>query len=303
MIIADFCAADTGGQSYKLTRAINEYSDNEARSFVKEKNYIDFPADILMGSQDKDYVIDYLSKCEIVHCHNKFRYANGWAHINRDAKWIIHQHGRFPENQDMEIICQGDNSRRALRVVSTPNLIKYVNDDPERWIPAPYRISELEMIKKINYIPHEKIRLAHSPTNREIKDTELLIKACSEIPDIELVLIEGRTHRESLIMRSGCDITFDQLKIGYGNSAIEGMCFGQPVIAGMNDYVKDFFKNYIGYEPYVVATAETLKDILIEFVKNEGKRNLYGKLGNDYVREWHDDKNVINRVLSIYRGL
>jgi len=303
MKIADFCAADTGGQSYKLTSAINKYTDHKARSFVNDLNYIDFPYDILKGKNDFGFIKEYLMSVDIVHCHNKYRYANGWASINPKAKWVLHQHGRFPTDQDMQEVYNTDKQRGAYRVVSTINLLKYVNNDFSRWIPAPFDIAEMEMIKKLNFIPHEKIRLAHSPTNRKIKDTELLIQICSEISEIELILIEGQTHAESLRLRSRCDITFDQLMIGYGNSALEAMCFGQPVISGMNDYVKGILKDYIGVESYISATSETLKSVLLKLVHEPEYRNLYGKLGNDYMKEWHDDKTVMNRVLNIYNKL
>lgn len=303
MKIVDFCAADTGGQSYKLTSAINKYSCHTARSLVKDLNYIDLPYDILFGNHDPEFIKEYLSKVDIVHCHNKYRYANGWAPVNPKAKWVLHQHGRFPTIQDMQTIYDTDKQRKALRVVSTINLLKYVNNDFSRWIPAPLDVSEMGLIKKINYVPHEKIKLAHSPTNRKIKDTELLIKICSEIPEIELVLIEGLPYSESLRLRSLCDITFDQLIIGYGNSALEAMCFGQPVISGMNDFVKRIIKDHIGVEPYVSATEQTLKSVLLKFVHEPEYRNLYGKLGNEYVKKWHDNQNVMNRVLNIYNKL
>jgi hypothetical protein len=308
MNIADMTSADTGGQSYKLSCAITNYTPNISRSFITVLDYINFPYDILRGKHDFEFVKNYLLNVDVIHCHNKYRNLDGWSTLNPNAKLLIHQHGRFPTDVLTNEVISADKVRNAFRVVSTLNLLKYVDNDPKRWIPAPFNIAEMEVIKKLNFVPissrhQRKIRIAHSPTNRLYKNTELLIDICKRIPNVELILIEHKTHKESLMIRSRCDITFDQMHLCYGNSGLEGMCFGQPVIAGMDERVRDIIKNYIGYEPFIYTCPKTLEKVIIDLVNDKEMRTFYAKLGNDYIKEWHDDALVANRVLNIYNKL
>jgi len=303
MKIADICGTDTGGQSFKLSRAIREYTPHLSRSLRKDNNYLDFPADIEFGKHDKKFISDYLSNVDIVHCHNMYRYANGWSKINPRAKWIIHQHGRFGTRYKFVDHIAADLNRDAKRFVSTINLLKYVNDDPDRWIPAPFRLSEFDDLKEKFYKPHENIRIAHSPTRRDYKNTDLLIEIVSKFPQIELVLIEGRTNKECLEIKASCDITFDQTQLCYGNSGLEGMAFSQPTIVGMDQETRSKINEIIGYEPFVFATPETLKEVIIKLVASKRLRDHWGTIGRKYIEDWHDDRKVAEKMIKIYESL
>jgi len=308
MIIADITSADTGGQSYKLTKGINTHTIHKARSFVKVLNYIEFPYDILHGRHDIEYVKEYLQHTDIIHCHNKYRNLDGWGQLNKSAKMVIHQHGRFPDKDLRSEIKKADEKRNAYRIVSTLNLLNYVDNDINRWLPAPFFIKEMEQIKKENFIPSttrhpRKIKIAHSPTRRDYKNTDLLIECVNKIPELDLVLIENKPYKEALRLKSMCDITFDQMHLCYGNSGIEGWCFGQAVICQPTDTAREIIKTHIGYEPYIYATEDTLLSVLKELTFDSGIRNHYAELGSKYIRQWHDSKFVTQRIINIYENL
>lgn len=308
MRIIDITSVDTGGQSYKLARAIREYTEHESHSFIKELDYLNFPYENILGKHDRDFAKEYFASADIVHLHNKYRNANGWYEYNKNAKWLIHQHGRFGDNTDLNEIYDTDKKRGALRVVSTLNLLPYVNNDPERWIPAPFRLSDFTALKEKYYriptVRHpRKFRIAHSPTNRTYKNTDLLIRICSKIPNAELVLIEKKTNAEALLMRATCDITYDQMHLCYGNSGLEGMAFGQPVICGMPDRVRGAIKNYIGYEPFLFATPQTLMEKILLLMNDKDIFKHYSEISTKYINDWHCDKKVAERVVKIYNNL
>lgn len=303
MKIADIASADTGGQSYKLSTFIRRYTEHTSRSFIKTLDYIKFPHDILLGQHDIKFVLEYLMTADIIHCHNKYRYANEWGTINPNAKWIIHQHGRIPDSINVNEVYDADKQRKAYRIVSTLNLLNYVNDDFNRWLPAPFDIEYLESLRNKNYVPSKKIKIAHSPTRRDYKNTELLIELVNKIPDLELVLVENKTNEESLQLKSTCDITFDQMHLCYGNSGLEGMCFGHAIIVGPTDRTRELIKTHIGYEPYIYATPETLFEILQKLTYDVDYRNHYAELGKKYVKEYHDSKVVTNKIINIYKKI
>jgi len=306
MKIADICSADTGGQSFKLSRAITEYTEHTSRSFRKANNYLDFPGDITSNSFDKDFVTKYMAEVDIIHCHNMYRYANGWGKINPNAKWLIHQHGRLGDDKSLKAYESADKQRGAKRFVSTINLLRYVHDDPSRWIPAPIRVSEFDQLKAQFYNPVDpinKVRIAHSPTNRNYKNTDLLIEIISKIPRAELVLIEGKPNKECLELRASCDITFDQMHLCYGNSGLEGMAFRQPTIVGMDDSVRKDINSIVGYEPFIYATPGTLEQVIKDLVYDEELRMKWGNVGRKYIEDWHDDKKIAIKMIEIYKNL
>lgn len=295
------CGQDTGGQSFRLSRAITEYTPHTSRSFRKASDYLDFPVDIQYGEHDEKFVADYLSNVDIVHCHNMYRYANGWGPINPKAKWLIHQHGR-PGNVDWNQVKIDDKKRKAKRFVSTINLLPYVDNNQDRWIPSPIRLSEFVPNKPGDGI----IRIAHTPTNPAYKKTELLKSVVERLKKkypVELVLIQNKPHREALELKSKCDITFDQIHLCYGNSGLEGMAFGQATLVGMADWTRDLIKQIVGYEPYVYVDEGGLEETLEKLITNEQYRLKMGEIGRKYIETWHDDRKVAEKMVRIYENL
>ena len=303
MKIVDITKSDTGGQSYKMAKAIRDYTGEMDYSFIRELNYLNYPSDFLYEFRDQAFVNKYFSEADIIHCHNRYRYANGWAAINPDAKWVIHQHGRVPE---FEKVQDADKVRKATRIVSTMNLISYVGNDYRYWMPAPMRTSEFDKIKeriRQEGIGNRKIRICHSPTRRDYKNTELLIEIVNRIQEAELVLIENTDYKTCLQIKASCDITFDQVHLCYGNSGLEGMAFGQAVIVGLSDITRKHINDYIGYEPYMYSTLEDLEINIRKLVQDPELVKKYGAVGRKYIEDWHDDRKVALRMLEIYKGL
>lgn len=148
------------------------------------------------------------------------------------------------------------------------------------------------------------IRIAHAPTNRQVKSTDLLIKAVDRLKaegfDVELDLIERRSWAECLGRKATADIYFDQVGLGYGNNAIEAWAMGIPVIAGASDPVLDEMERRFGELPFYHATLETIYDALKELVEDPKLRERYGRLGYQYAKQWHDGPIVVDRLKAIY---
>lgn len=157
MKIVDVTLEDTGGQSFKIQRGINEYTNHQCISLVKSKNnrttnyhYL-YDEWVKKCAQEKLFVKNFLAEADIIHFHNKYRYIKGWLDkndkpVNKKAKWLIHQHGRLG-GIDYKILKENDRKLNSKRYVSTINLLKYVDYDCDRWIPAPFRLNEFDKIK------------------------------------------------------------------------------------------------------------------------------------------------------------
>ena len=294
-----------------MALAVTRYTPHTSRSFRKAADYLGFPADItpqmVTRPSRRAWVERYLEAVDIVHCHNQYRHANGWALINPDARWLMHQHGRIPRDSDRIAWRDhqaADAKRGAMRYVSTLNLLSYVDGDAERWIPAPI---DLERYAALPREKHEIVTIGHSPTRRDYKRTELLIATVNSLNArgyrCGLDIIEGVTHAESLARKARCHIIFDQIHLCYGNSGLEGMAMGLPVVCGMDAETHATVERVVGYRPYVTADDATLETVLLSLVIDEAARKEAGTLGRCYIEERHAAPVVAAKMAAIYEAM
>ena len=309
MRIADITGQDTGGQSARLSAAITRFTGHESRSFRSTPDYLSFPVDVPMDQRDERWVADYLATADVIHLHNRWRALNCWPPVNKEAKWLFHQHGRGAQHRNHP----QDLTRPALRVVSTLNLLDYVGGDAERWIPAPLDLARFDALADAataDRTADEIIRVAHSPTSRGYKGTDMLIRVIADMKaegiPIELELIEKTPHDECLRRRARCHITFDQMHLQYGNSGLEGMAFRQPTIVGIGagDAVRERIRRVVGEEPYIhCLDVRKLPRILRRLVEQPELREEWGERGRRYVEAFHDQEKVAQRVVRLYERL
>jgi hypothetical protein len=148
------------------------------------------------------------------------------------------------------------------------------------------------------------IRIAHAPTNREIKSTEPLIAAVDRLKEeghsVELDLIEGQTWDTCLARKAKADIYFDQVLLGYGNNSIECWGMGIPVIAGAQPATLAEMERRFGSLPFYTATEATIYDELKAMVTSPDLRAEYSQRGLEHVRAWHDEAKVVELLKDIY---
>jgi len=302
--IADYCGQDTGGQSFKLAEAIRRHSLHESHSFRLVKDYINFPVEMQFPPDPEQltWLREYLAQIDIAHIHSYYHYKNKWGRINPEAKLILHMHGR--PGKHWALWKAADEKMNGYRVVSTLNLLEYVNEDPARWIPAPFDVDEIKKLQEENYVDDGVFRIAHSPTNRGYKKTDIVISSVENLQkkglNVELVLIEHKTNATSLKLRSACDATFDQIHLAMGNSGLEGCCLGQVVFVGAPDNVYRRYKEITGGLPFVPVTEKDFEETLQYYVENKAVAAWMGSVAYKYVKIWHDYPIVAKKVIGIY---
>jgi len=184
--IADMTRHDTGHQSFKISKAINAYTDHTSRSFVSaaQNVYMKWDHDLDIGDPDDVRIgADWLREVDLVHTHNKYRRMKGWGPIRPGVAVLMHQHSR-PPMADRAGKKQADAIRSALRVVSTLNLLDCVGSDPARWIPAPLFLDEFDAVALAAKRPEESLDefwVSHSPTNRGYKGTTDIMLAVEQL--------------------------------------------------------------------------------------------------------------------------
>jgi len=301
MNIVNVTDGDTGHQSYLLSKAINEHTPHCSLSCTR-KQYFDWPHDVLWREEWRGRVPEWIrafwARADVLHIH-KYRRTSYWASYPDTAGVVIHQHGRHPNNQDDLLAL--DARRGAVRVVSTLNLLEAVDWDIERWFPRPIDLLPPREVRRSG-----TVRVIHCPTVRARKQTAELLEVVGSLQqaghDIEVEVVEGVSHLECMVRKARADILFDQLNPSYGTNALEAWAMGIPAVVGMSDRLHEFVERAFGYAPYVRAcAAEELYAALERLIVDVDYRAGMGRVGREYVAEWHAPKRAAEIAVRTYR--
>ena len=122
------------------------------------------------------------------------------------------------------------------------------------------------------------IKIAFSPTRREkgVREFNNVIKSIeSEYDHVKGVPIIGKSWKESMLIKSRCQITFDQFMIPtYGNAAIEGMYLKHAVLSKIDDYTK------FCYPDLPIISVRNEKQLYNELKNVLEHRELIKEIGN-----------------------
>jgi len=181
--------------------------------------------------------------------------------------------------------------------------------------------SELDLLKKhpnIKYLflPYDtktynpsfesnsSIRICHSPTNRFYKGSDTIIPICEELvsenENVEFILIENKSHSDTLAIKKTCDIFIDQVHNrggwGYGMNSVEALSLGLCCVTELvNEYVE-----FIPDHPFVNVTGENLLNSLRNLIDNSKKILEYKKRAREWVVKNHDLTSTVEKLYNYY---
>lgn len=296
--------SDPAGISSGIAHAFR-HGDNpdwDVYSLTSKQNYIDYPPDL---PWERRTIFAAWQAADVVHLHHGFVTADrmvrgGYAGRRVQRKpYLVEYHGTtFREMPWIHVRELSD--RGAVGVVSTLDLHLISGLD---WLPAPVNIEALHSMKTSTST--DRIRIAHAPTNRQVKSTALFLEAVKRLQDegfpVDLDLIEHRPWSECLERKAKADIYYDQVVLGFGCNALEAWGMGIPVVAGAQDETLDEMERRFGHLPFYHATEETIYDALRELVEDPELRAEYGRIGHEYVRKFHDEPVVVEQLKGLYR--
>ncbi|MCX6135775.1 MAG: glycosyltransferase [Ignavibacteriales bacterium] len=170
-----------------------------------------------------------------------------------------------------------------------------------QYLYIPFDVSPFEMRRSEN----DRLRIVHSPTNRSMKGTKLIlpvIEAVKRVRDVEFVLIEHAPHDEVLRIKATCDLAIEQVGnlggTGYGRNSLETLALGIPTVTEMTpDY-----EAWLPENPFVLATAKTLYGKLLELIDSATQRSEKREQGRRWVEKHHSYEAVHARLMELYRA-
>jgi len=296
LILSDW--EDTGGVGIALKQALDRYSDWEARFVRRHDNYIRYPSDITwdLDKPKPSGLDDLFREADVVHVMERWSAVtpfDGW----RDKPLVMHHHGTEFRHNNTASLLATTKEYGAVGIVSTLDLT--LIDPSVEWLPNPCDPAKMRQIRRDRSRTGE-LRLAHSPTNRSIKSTDLFVNQTEGLP-VSVDTIEWQSWAECLTRKAQADMFFDQLHIGYALSGIEAMAMGIPVISGAYDKkILDLMMAVFGYLPFYLATEDNLRSRVERFIENPDLRRSFAKLGEYHVDTWHYEKTVAKQLVGIY---
>jgi len=221
---------------------------------------------------------------------------------------VHHEHGHHDFRSDPE---RFRAKYRALGrknlLVSTPDLLRLM---PEaRWQPnlVPERDPLFRPVERQWSGP---LKVAHSPTRKDLKNTDELLAVVDELSrsglDLRLDLIDNVPNAECLARKQAAHVLFDHMQGYYGVSSLEGLSQGLAVIAGLDGWNRQHVAEFSGTEdlPWVVArNRDELAARLRELAQDLPRCREIGAASRRFVEERWSEAKVAGRLADFWDAL
>lgn len=228
---------DWAGCGYQLSEAINACTDHHSIAARFEESVLHFPYE-LMGLTGQR-VRRLINWADVVHIHD-----TGFNLPQRIGKPVVITHHGTRFRRTPKPYIKQAQMYGWLITVATPDLT----------ILGPPLLPDCRPDLSEYRKPNDEFTVAHSPTKRDVKGTEQVIRACKQLR-VKLDLIENMSWMKCIKRKGRAHLVIDQFKLGYGCNAIEAWSMGIPVISNGSDDVIAAISKQFGYIPFVVPDS------------------------------------------------
>lgn len=298
--------ADTAGVGIGFKRAFDHHApDWEARAVCRHGTYLEYPTDIVWpmapSARETAEVLELVREADVVHVLDHEYALNNVQPALRRQRIVVHHLGTNFRRDPARVYAYARHFD-AVQVTDSLDLMLYPDI---AFLPVPADLDAIAAIPR-QRVPRMdgRVRIAHAPTNRAIKSTDLIIatiEALAQVYPIDVDLIERVSNRECLERKAQADIYVDQLTIGFGLNFIECAAMGIPVVSGLVDAAARAHALAMwGRFPWADCTAETLAATIESLVIDPARRASLGAIGKAHVYGWHAEDAVVRRTLDIY---
>lgn len=303
---------DPAGVGINFKNAMNKYTSHSARLVTNEIRYnFMYEKDIhIPAIGDFSELKHLLISSDLFHFHMGAdeNMALGPFKVGDflDNKKIVHHHHGEPKfRENPRYFAEKEIALGRRAIVATPDLWRFY---PEAaWIPNPVPINDER------YTPLEKksrLRVSHSPTKKEIKNTESFVRVtrelCSSFDNLEPIVIENTPHTECLSIKRESSVFFDHMQGYYGVSSLEALSQGVPTIAGIDSWNEYCIKQFTRCDrlPWVIAENEDeLRFRLSELLSDDDLRYKTGSESRQWMEKYWTEEKIANKLAEFYESL
>lgn len=301
-------AVDSAGIAFNLKEAIDRHGEGwQARAIRRKNSWLDYPGDVTWSRNDvktgrlAQQLFDEADVVQIMQVPQAVRVFRNWQR----KPLVVTQIGTYLR-RDPKGVSKAVRAIGATHVVNSLELLNLVPDaELLMWTVDLERLGRVR--EEHRRPPDGRIRIYHSPTNREIKSTAAFIAATTRLArryPIDVEIVEGVPWVENLRRKASADIVFDQVKLGYGLNAAEAWAMHIPALAGLVDEGarQQFMDRYGGF-PYPDTTEDTLEERLEELIVSEAAREHWAEIGYRFVQENHAESVVAPKAVALFERI
>jgi glycosyltransferase involved in cell wall biosynthesis len=306
---------DPAGAAGALQRALRRRHGVDARLCTLQTRYNhDWEQDLHLPDLDPrglDELGELFETCDVLHFHMTVDEDTAFGpflprKVLNGKAVVHHHHGHHDFRGDPEKYRRKYRERgRKNLLVSTPDLLRLL---PEaRWQPNLVPVDDPRFLPMEDK-PAGPVRLVHSPTRKDLKNTGEFLDACRRLDerglDFELDLIDNAPNEKCLARKRRGHVLFDHMQGYYGVSSLEALSQGLAVVAGIDDWCRGRMVEFAGTEelPWVVARDQAeLETRLAELIRDPERTAEIGRAGRAFMERSWSDRKVSARLLDFYR--
>jgi len=310
---------DPAGTAIQFCKALRRHTQHSARLITLETRYTHgWEKDMHvpdLGPDGLEEIRILMEEADVFHFHmtcDEYQSFGGLvpADFIKGKAVVHHHHGHHDFRSNPDAFRQKYRERhREHLLVSTPDLLQLL---PEAtWQPNLVPIDE-PLLKPLwgRYHDPDMLKVCHSPTRKDLKNTDELLAAVAEInrkhEQIELELVENLPNDVCLARKRRCHVLFDHMQGYYGISSLEGLSQGVAVIAGLDEWNRRHVSEFAETEtlPWLTATdQESLTSLLKELVHDRERCEQAGNNGREFMENHWSDKRVAEHLARFYESL
>ncbi|MEM7349900.1 MAG: hypothetical protein AAF657_03785 [Acidobacteriota bacterium] len=263
-----------------------------------------YPHPDLFMTSGRAVLASHLDEADVVHYHNRWRDSllfrlQPWA-------WPVLEHK--PSVIQFHSPREGNGFEESLRETSLIKLVvaQYHPRIYPECRPVQNAIPIDEPLHQARDVRNEPPVIVYTPPHCD--DAGWRNKGCGQtLPILEdgfrFRYATGRSWREIMALRQGCDIAIDEIVTGsYHMCSLEALSQGLATIAGLDSLTVDAIEQVTGTRehPWIVATPDTLRDVLTELCEDEGYRLAKRQQARAFVEKYWSPQVVTRRFRRIY---
>lgn len=307
---------DPAGTAIQMCNALNKHTKHSARLVTLETRYThSWEKDLHVPDLDDagiEELHDLLKSSDVFHFHMTCDEHQPFGPFvpadYMDGKLIVHHHhGHHDFRSNPQFFQEKYKSLgRENLLVSTPDLLKLL---PEaEWQPNFVPVYEDDFMPYKGEKPLDSLLLAHSPTRKDLKNTDDLLAVYNEMSQgaVTLDLIDDVPNVECLQRKKRCHALFDHMQGYYGVSSLEGLSQGIAVIAGVNEWNRMNIEKFTGTAdlPWVLAyDRESLDNVIRELATDLGLCNSIGTASREFMEKYWSDERAILHLDAFYSSV
>ena len=302
-IISDF---NIGGIPTYLMRAINKYTEHQARCIIAYDDAFAFDRDIVLNSTAaKEEAADWVNQCDFFHFG---RGIFNWP--GADFNNLVNRNNCCIEYYGSELrskwasIASYHQRTGIVAITGTdwtitgrlPGSFYHFGQYFTRY--GDMEENDIPFAKSWNGEGNFKIAIASAGS--PLKGYDFLYGAASQLASegfpVEIVTMSQINNDEVLERKRDCHATFTSLHGGWGMSGEESMFLGHPIICSLDPWAMGLYPN----NPTVIVGKSGLKEKIFKLVQDQKYTFFVGADSRKFAMENFNTRTILKRYLYFW---